>query len=115
MEYRLNKYISNSGICSRRDADKYIESGNVTVDGKRAVLGMRVLPGQKVKVNGILIENDIEPVYIAFNKPVGIVCTTDTSEKDNIVDFISHEQRIFPIGRLEIGRASCRERVYVLV
>ena len=101
MEYRLNKYISNSGICSRRDADKYIESGNVTVDGKRAVLGMRVLPGQKVKVNGILIENDIEPVYIAFNKPVGIVCTTDTSEKDNIVDFISHEQRIFPIGRLD--------------
>ena len=101
MEYRLNKYISNSGICSRRDADKYIEIGNVTVDGKRAVLGMRVLPGQKVKVNGILIENDIEPVYIAFNKPVGIVCTTDTSEKDNIVDFISHGQRIFPIGRLD--------------
>ncbi len=101
MEYRLNKYISSSGICSRRDADKYIESGHVTVDGKKASLGMRVLPGQKVKVNGILIENDIEPVYIAFNKPVGVVCTTDTSEKDNIVDFISHEQRIFPIGRLD--------------
>ena len=101
MEYRLNKYISSSGFCSRRDADRLIADGRVTINGKRASIGMRVLPGQKVKVNGELIENDIEPVYIAFNKPTGIVSTTDTQEKDNIVDFISHEQRIFPIGRLD--------------
>ena len=101
MEYRLNKYISSSGFCSRRDADRFIEDGRVTVNGKRASLGMRVLPGQKVKVNGELIVNDIEPVYIAFNKPVGIVSTADSQERDNIINFIRHEQRIFPIGRLD--------------
>ena len=101
MEYRLNKYISSSGICSRREADRFIEEGRVTINGKRATLGMRVLPGQKVKVNGSLIVNDVEPVYIAFNKPVGIVSTTDPQEKDNIVDFIRHQQRIFPVGRLD--------------
>lgn len=101
MEYRLNKYISASGYCSRREADKYIESGNVTVNGKKATIGSRVLPGQKVKVNGELIENKIEPVYIAFNKPVGIVSSTNPLERDNIIEFIRHEQRIFPIGRLD--------------
>ncbi|MDR1091413.1 MAG: 23S rRNA pseudouridine(2604) synthase RluF [Prevotella sp.] len=101
MEYRLNKYISNSGFCSRRDADRFIEEGKVTVNGRRASVGMRVLPGQKVKVNGEPIINDIEPVYIAFNKPVGIVSTTDIREKDNIINYIRHEQRIFPIGRLD--------------
>ncbi|WP_101688308.1 23S rRNA pseudouridine(2604) synthase RluF [Dysgonomonas massiliensis] len=101
MEYRLNKYISSSGFCSRREADRLIEEGKVRVNGKRAEIGMRVLPGQKVTVNGELIKNDIEPVYIAFNKPVGVVSTTDPEEDDNIVDFISHEQRIFPIGRLD--------------
>lgn len=101
MEYRLNKYISASGYCSRREADRFISEGNVTVDGKRAVIGSRVLPGQKVRVNGNLISNTVEPVYIAFNKPVGVVSTTDRSDKNNIIDFISHEQRIFPIGRLD--------------
>ncbi len=101
MEYRLNKYISSSGFCSRREADRFIEEGRVTINGKRASIGMKVLPGQKVKVNGELIINKVEPVYIAFNKPVGIVSTADSQEKDNIVDFISHEQRIFPIGRLD--------------
>ena len=101
MEYRLNKYISSSGICSRREADRFIENGQVTINGKRATLGMRVLPGQKVKVNGQLIVNDIEPVYILFNKPVGVVTTTDTQERNNIIDYISHEQRIFPVGRLD--------------
>lgn len=101
MEYRLNKYISSSGFCSRREADRLIEAGKVTIDGKKAVIGMRVLPGQKVKVNGTPIIQEIEPVYIAFNKPVGIVSTTDPQEKDNIVRYISHEQRIFPIGRLD--------------
>lgn len=101
MEYRLNKYISGSGYCSRREADQLIEDGHVTLDGKRATIGMRVLPGQKVKVRGELIQNETEPVYIAFNKPVGVVSTTDTQEKNNIVSYISHEQRIFPIGRLD--------------
>ena len=101
MEYRLNKYISSSGLCSRREADRYIEQGNVTINGKRATVGTRVLPGQKVMVNGLLIENEIEPVYIALNKPVGVVCTTETSDRDNIVDFVGHEQRVFPIGRLD--------------
>lgn len=101
MEYRLNKYISASGYCSRREADKYIENGNVTVDGKKATIGSRVFPGQKVKVNGELIENKIESVYIAFNKPVGIVSSTNPLERDNIIEFIRHEQRIFPIGRLD--------------
>lgn len=101
MEYRLNKFISDSGYCSRREADKFIENGGVTVNGKKAHIGDRVFPGQKVKVNGYLIEADVKPVYIAFNKPVGVVSTSDPNERDNIVDFISHEQRIFPIGRLD--------------
>ncbi|WP_085537712.1 23S rRNA pseudouridine(2604) synthase RluF [Massilibacteroides vaginae] len=101
MEYRLNKYISASGYCSRREADRFIESGNVTVNGIRAAIGARVLPGQKVRVNGNLISHEIEPIYIAFNKPVGVVSTTDRTDKNNIIDFISHEQRIFPIGRLD--------------
>ncbi len=101
MEYRLNKYISSSGFCSRREADRLIENGKVTINGRRASIGMRVLPRQKVKVNGELIVNKVEPVYIAFNKPVGVVSTTDLQEKNNIVEFISHEQRIFPIGRLD--------------
>lgn len=101
MEYRLNKYISASGYCSRREADRFIESGNVTINGKRAEIGARVLPGQKVRVNGNLISHEVEPIYIAFNKPIGVVSTTDRTDKNNIIDFISHEQRIFPIGRLD--------------
>lgn len=101
MEYRLNKFISNSGYCSRREADRLITEGVVTIDGVKAVLGTRVFPGQLVKVNGNIIENNIEAVYIAFNKPVGVVSTTDPNERDNIINFISHEQRIFPIGRLD--------------
>ncbi len=101
MEYRLNKFISASGYCSRREADRLIEEGHVKVNGQRATIGQRVLPRQVVTVRGQVIENDIEPVYIAFNKPVGVVSTTDTQERDNIVEFISHEQRIFPIGRLD--------------
>lgn len=101
MEHRLNKYISASGHCSRREADKFIESGQVTINGKRAEIGAKVLPGQKVRVNGELIPEMIQPVYIAFNKPVGVVSTTDHADRDNIVDFIRHEQRIFPIGRLD--------------
>lgn len=101
MEYRLNRYISGSGYCSRREADQLIKDGYVTIDGKRATIGMRILPGQKVEVRGELIKNEIEPVYIAFNKPVGVVSTTDVSDRSNIIEYISHEQRIFPIGRLD--------------
>lgn len=100
---RLNKYISESGICSRRDADRYIEQGNVYLNGKRATVGDRVAAGDIVKVNGQLIEpREAEDlVFIAVNKPVGIVSTTESSERDNIVDFVSHSTRIFPIGRLD--------------
>lgn len=100
---RLNKYISESGICSRREADRYIEQGLVVVNGKRASVGTQVFVGDEVKVNGRLIEaeNNSELVLIALNKPVGIVSTTDDGEKDNIVDYVNHSTRIFPIGRLD--------------
>ena len=100
---RLNKYISESGICSRREADRYIEQGNVFINGKRAQIGDRVAPGDLVKVNGQSIEpSDAEDfIFIALNKPVGIVSTTEGSERNNIVDFVSHSVRIFPIGRLD--------------
>jgi len=88
---RLNKYISESGICSRREADRYIEQGNVFLNGKRATIGDQVVPGDVVKVNGQVIEpRDAEDlVFIALNKPVGIVSTTEDGERDNIVDFVN--------------------------
>ena len=100
---RLNKYISESGICSRRDADRFIEQGNVYVNGKRAQVGAQVIAGDVVKVNGQLIEprEADDFIFIALNKPVGIVSTTESSEKNNIVDFVGHSVRIFPIGRLD--------------
>lgn len=100
---RLNKYISESGICSRRDADRFIEQGNVYVNGKRASVGDRVSPGDLVKVNGQAIdpEEAEDFVFIALNKPVGVVSTTEGSERNNIVDFVNHSTRIFPIGRLD--------------
>ena len=100
---RLNKYISESGICSRREADRYIEQGNVFINGKRASIGDQVVAGDVVKVNGQLIEprSEEDLVFIALNKPVGIVSTTEEGEKDNIVDFVNHSSRIFPIGRLD--------------
>lgn len=100
---RLNKYISESGICSRRDADRYIEQGNVFINGKRATIGDQVFSGDVVKVNGQLIEprNEEDLVLIALNKPVGIVSTTESGERDNIVDYVNHSKRIFPIGRLD--------------
>lgn len=100
---RINKYISESGICSRREADRFVEQGNVFINGKRAKMGDQVVPGDLVKVNGQLIEpQDAEDfIFIALNKPVGIVSTTESSERHNIVDFINHSTRIFPIGRLD--------------
>lgn len=100
---RLNKYISQSGICSRREADRFIENGQVKINKKKALLSDRVKPGDIVMVNGQIIEvEEAEPfVLIAFNKPEGIVCTTEESERSNIVSFINYPTRIFPIGRLD--------------
>ena len=100
---RLNKYISESGICSRREADRYIEQGNVFINGKRASVGDQVSPGDSVRVNGQLIDPQDEEdfVFIALNKPVGIESTTESSRSQNIVDFVNHGVRIFPIGRLD--------------
>ncbi|MFW5663616.1 MAG: 23S rRNA pseudouridine(2604) synthase RluF [bacterium] len=100
---RLNKYISEKGICSRREADKYIEKGAVFVNGKRAVIGAQVKPGDKVMVNGIKLDQVEEKPFIllALNKPPGIVSTAESNVKDNIVDFVNHSERIFPIGRLD--------------
>ena len=103
MATRLNKYISESGVCSRREADRHIEQGNVLVNGKRASIGDQVTTKDRVVVNGIAIEPRAEEdaIYIAYNKPPGIVTTTDTSVRDNIIRDIKHSVRIFPIGRLD--------------
>lgn len=101
MQIRINKYISESGFCSRREADKYIEQGAVTIDGKKVEMGSQVSPGQEVRVFGELIAGKAASIIIAYNKPVGIVSTTDPAERDNIVNAIGHPERIFPIGRLD--------------
>lgn len=100
---RINKYLSEIGFCSRRAADKLIEQERITVNGKPVEMGMKVSPQDQVAVDGEQVGKKTEkPVYIAFNKPVGIVCTTDTKvEKDNIIDYINYPSRIFPIGRLD--------------
>ncbi|WP_297984765.1 23S rRNA pseudouridine(2604) synthase RluF [uncultured Chryseobacterium sp.] len=103
METRINKYLSEVGYCSRRAADKLLEEGRITVNGKKPELGTKVSEEDEILVDGISIrKTEEEHVYIALNKPVGIVCTTDTKrEKNNIVDFVNHPKRIFPIGRLD--------------
>ena len=99
---RLNKYISQTGLCSRREADRYIETGKVKINGKKTEIGQQVYPGDKVSVNGQEIEGqDQQLVFIALNKPRGIVSTTESGERDNIVDYVNHPTRIFPIGRLD--------------
>lgn len=100
-EVRLNKYISETGFCSRREADKLIEQGRVKIDFTKAKPGMKVSKGQNVYIDGKVLKTENELVYIALNKPVGITCTTESKVKGNIVDFINHEKRIFPIGRLD--------------
>ncbi|MBU5486221.1 23S rRNA pseudouridine(2604) synthase RluF [Clostridium sp. MSJ-11] len=98
---RINKFISEKGICSRREADKLIELGKVTINGKLAITGSKVYAGDDVKLNGKTIGQKPKSVYLALNKPVGIVCTTDKKEKNNIVNFINYPERIFHIGRLD--------------
>ncbi|MCM3080035.1 23S rRNA pseudouridine(2604) synthase RluF [Brevibacillus invocatus] len=98
---RINKFISETGICSRREADRWIESKRVTINGVVAELGSTVVVGDDVRVDGKPIGSKKEAVYIALNKPVGITCTTELHVKGNIVEFVNHPERIFPIGRLD--------------
>lgn len=98
---RINKYISEKGLCSRREADELIKQGKVTINGEKATIGSKVFPGDIVKLGSKKLLPKDPPVYLAFNKPAGIVCTTDRREKYNIIDFINYPKRIFPVGRLD--------------
>ena len=104
MATRINKYLSEVGYCSRRDADRLIEEGKVTINGKIPEIGTKVEEGDQIEVKGQKIEKSKRHkyIYLAFNKPVGIVCTTDRKvEPNNVIDFIIYPKRIFPIGRLD--------------
>lgn len=98
---RLNKYISETGACSRREADKWIEAGRVTHNGQLAALGTRVADGDEIRIDGVPIGAKKQQIYIALNKPAGITCTTEAHVEGNIIDLIGHPERIFPIGRLD--------------
>jgi 23S rRNA pseudouridine2604 synthase len=98
---RLNKYISETGVCSRREADKWIDAGRVTCNGQVATLGTRITEGDKVCIDGEPIGAKKQQIYIALNKPVGVTCTTETHIEDNVIDLVGHSERIFPIGRLD--------------
>ena len=99
---RLNKFIAETGMCSRRQADAWIERGRITVNGRRVELGTQVEEGDQVRVNGRIIgSRKKKHIYIALNKPTGITCTTDRQVSNNIIELIKHPQRIFPIGRLD--------------
>lgn len=101
-EIRLNKFLSEAGVCSRREADRMIEEGRITVDGKKAETGMRVRPDQEIKVGKKVISmSREEEVLLAVYKPPGVICTTDRREKRNIVDYVGYPTRIYPIGRLD--------------
>jgi len=97
----VNKYISNSGFCSRREADKLIEQARVTINGELCLSTAKVAPGDSVEIDGEAIKAKKKPIYLAFNKPVGITSTTDIKDKTNIISFINFPKRIFPIGRLD--------------
>ncbi|SEG27465.1 23S rRNA pseudouridine(2604) synthase RluF [Paenibacillus sp. UNC499MF] len=98
---RINKFISETGICSRRKADELVQAGRVTINGAPAELGSTAEPGDDVRIDGKPLGTKKKPVYIALNKPVGITCTTERHIQGNIVDFVRHPERIFPIGRLD--------------
>lgn len=98
---RLNKFISETGFCSRREADRLIEQGRVTINGNAPEMGMKVTEQDEVLVDGKPLRAKSKPIYIALNKPTGITCTTERDIEGNIVDFIGHKERIFPIGRLD--------------
>lgn len=98
---RLNKFISETGVCSRREADHWINAGRVSINGTRAKLGTHVNEDDEVRVDGRVVGARRKAVYLALNKPVGITCTTEQHIRGNIVDFVNHSERIFPIGRLD--------------
>ena len=98
---RINKYLSDAGVCSRREADRLVEAGRVMVDGVIAPMGAKVVPGQTICIDGKPIKQEEEEILLAFYKPRGIVCTTSKKDKDNIVDYINYGKRIYPIGRLD--------------
>jgi 23S rRNA pseudouridine2604 synthase len=98
---RLNKYLAETGACSRREADQWIDAGRVTVNGTPAVLGTQVAAGDDVRVDGRAVRARPKRIYLALNKPVGIECTTDRGVSGNIVDFVGYPERVFPIGRLD--------------
>lgn len=98
---RINKYLSEAGVCSRREADRMIEQGRITVDGKPVVAGQKVEEGQAIFVDGNPVNPTKERIVLAFNKPLGIVCTTSKKEKDNIIDYLDYPERIYPVGRLD--------------
>ncbi len=99
---RINKFIAETGFCSRREADKLVADGQVTINGSVAEMGSKVTPSDEVRVNGkLLAERTDKPVYLAFNKPVGIECTTNQTVRHNIIDYLNYPERIFPIGRLD--------------
>ena len=98
---RINKFLSEAGVCSRREADRQVENGNVTIDGKIAVMGDRIFDGQKVCFMGKEVTLEEEKILLAVHKPAGIVCTAEKREKNNIVDFIHYPKRIYPVGRVD--------------
>ena len=99
---RINKFLSETGFCSRREADKLLEEGRITINGVVPEMGTKVSPNDEVRVDGKLVrEKNEKPVYLAFHKPVGIECTTNLDVRNNIVDYINYPKRIFPIGRLD--------------
>ena len=101
MEVRINKFLSEAGVCSRREADRQIEAGNVTIDGKIAQMGDRVSEGQQVCFQGVPVKKEEEMVLIALHKPAGIVCTAEKREKNNVIDYLNYPKRIYPVGRLD--------------
>ena len=98
---RINKYLSEAGICSRREADRYIQNGLIKIDGITARIGDRVMAGQDVTYNGRSLSKEDEMILIALNKPEGIVCTAEKREKNNVIDYINYPKRIYPVGRLD--------------
>lgn len=101
MEVRINKFLSEAGVCSRREADRQIEAGNVTIDGKIAQMGDRVSEGQQVCFQGVPVKKEEEMILIALNKPAGIVCTAEKREKNNVIDYLNYPKLIYPVGRLD--------------
>ena len=100
-QIRLNKFLSDAGVCSRREADRLAEQGLITVDGEMAVVGMKIRPDAQVKVRGKRIKKEEEKVLLALHKPAGIVCTAEKREKNNVIDYLNYPLRIYPVGRLD--------------